>query len=237
MATAGSKRIKVKQPAPGFSTLLNIFARRHAELRHSRLKAAEAFIAEFTQMRRSLNLDRKPHINIFERLSFGNNEVALSSLLAWLLNERSSHYHGNLFLSRLVALCKLPLPNDILTDYRVTTEFGGTESIVDIMVYRKPHFLLYIENKILSAEGDDQTHREFRDMRRIGAGLGIAQDRQFAIFMTPTGSLPSDRDHWHPLSMNDLADAFLGLGERIRSMKLRYLLDDFHEMTTIWRRS
>ncbi len=234
MATAGSKRIKVKQPAPGFTALLNIFARRHAEQRHTRLKAAEAFIAEFIQMRRSLNLDREPRLNVFEQLSFGNNEVALSSLLAWLLNERSSHYHGNLFLSRLVALCKLPLPNDILTDYRVTAEFGGTESIVDIMVYRKPHFLLYIENKILSAEGDDQTHREFRDMRRIGAALGIPSDRQFPIFLTPWGQPPADRDHWIPLSLTAVTEAYLGLNDKIRSRKLRFLLDDLHETTTQW---
>lgn len=234
MTTAGSKGIKGNKPSPSFAALLDIFSRRHVAHRHNRLKAAETFIAEFTRMRRSVNLDREPRLNVFERLSFGNNEVALSSLLSWLLNERSSHYHGNLFLTSLVNLCQLPLPSERLTDYRVSTEFGGQEAIIDIMVYKKPDFLLYIENKVLSSEGDDQTHREFRDMRRIGVALGIPEERQFPIFMTPAGRTPLDRVHWHPLSLTTLSHAYIELGERIRSVKLRHLLDDLHEISTHW---
>ena len=218
--------------------LLEIFANRHEDNRKLRLKKAETFISDFRKMQREVVVSREePQLNVFDILSFGNNEVALSSLLSWFLNERSRHYHGNLFLETLVSLCNLPLPIESLVGYRVDTEHSEQESIIDIKVYKKGEFLVYIENKIYSPEGKNQTLREFRDMERVGASHGIPKDCQFAIFLTPDGRQPKDHDHWHSLSLNTLVEAYLGLGERIRSPKLRYILEDLLETTTKWRQS
>ena len=214
--------------------LLDIFALRHQDSRQKRLIKAEKFISDFKSLRRSLINVRDPELNVFDILGFGNNEVELSSMLAWLMDEHESHYHGNLFLKTFVNLLALPLHTEMLSEYRVLTEHGGKEAIIDIMVYKKPDFLLYIENKVLSAEGDDQTPREFRDMRRIGLSLGIPESRQFAIFLTPDGRPPKDQDHWHSLSLNVLSGAYVKIGEHIRSPKLNFLLGDLHETTTRW---
>lgn len=213
---------------------LGLFSQRHVAYRKKRLKSAEAFISEFTKMQGRLDEGRDPKLNVFEILSFGNNEVALSSLLAWLFDERKSHYHQNLFLATLVKLCNLDLPIEMLFNYRVRTEHRVREADIDIMVSKKSEFLLYIENKVLSSEGDDQTPREFRDMRQAGIILGVPEDRQFAIYLTPDGRPPKDHEHWHSLSLNTLVGEYLKLGERIRSPKLNFILEDLHETTTKW---
>ena len=218
--------------------LLDIFAVRHEINRKVRLKNAENFLSDFRKMQREVAVRREPKLNVFELLDFGNDEVALSALLAWLFDERKSHCHGSLFLETFVKLCKLNLPVEILVDYHVWTEHGEEEAVIDIMVYRQKEFLLYIENKIFAPEGENQTTREFQDMKRVGSAYGIPQDRQFAIFMSPEGRQPNDSvNGWNALSLNTLSDAFLGLGERIRSQKVRYLLEDLHETTTKWRQS
>jgi len=223
-----------RKHAPSFVPLLEVFARRHQEKRKERLEAAGRFIEEFVALRKGLLVDREPEFSVLDLLSFGNNEVALSSLLAWFLDERKSHYHGNLFLATFVDACNLPLKPDVLSDYRVLTEYGVQEAIIDIMVYKRGEFLIYIENKILSAEGDDQTPREFRDMRRVGKSLRVPEESQFAVFLTPQGYPPSDRDRWHALSLKTLASAYVGLGDSLRSPKLLFLLGDLLKAANKW---
>jgi hypothetical protein len=54
----------------------------------------------------------------------------------------------------------------------------------------RDRFLIHIENKIRSGEGFEQTNREWADIERRAAGLGLdAEDtmRLFAIFLSPRG--------------------------------------------------
>jgi|GEM_PF-1907983 len=240
-----TKDTKEERRLNDVKALLEVFAKRHEVNIHPhqdnrliRLKVAETFIADFIALQRNLVASQEqPQINVFDLLSFGNNEVALSALLSWLLNERSRHYHGNLFLTTLVKLCNLPLPIESLVEYRVDTEHSEQESIIDIKVYKKGEFLLYIENKILSPEGENQTFREFRDMERVGESYGIPSQYQFAIFLTPDGRQPKDHDHWHSLSLNTLVETYLGLGDKIRSLKLRHIFEDLQVTSAKWSQS
>ena len=48
--------------------------------------------------------------------------------------------------------------------YRVRREVSGDESRIDVEVAERRKFVIHIENKIWSAEGDDETNREWRDL-------------------------------------------------------------------------
>jgi len=123
-------------------------------------------------------------------------------------------------------LCGLDLPPAALDRYAVRTECAGMESIIDVMVFRRREFLVYVENKILAPEGEDQVDREFRDMRRRGAALGVPVERQYAVFLTPGGRAPisGDPSRWRPVSYGGLAGAFADVLPSVSSDEVRVVL-------------
>ena len=102
------------------------------------------------------------------------------------------------------------------------------------MIYKKPSFLIYIENKIYATEGENQTAREFKDMRQVGSRMQIPEECQYAVFLNPTGYHPRQNrgSKWHTLSHLKLATALMNTS--VIDLKLRHLLSDFQEMTIKW---
>jgi hypothetical protein len=91
--------------------------------------------------------------------------------------------------------------------YWVACEVSGNESRVDIEIAArgKNGFILHIENKILSAEGPDQTKRECDDLQRRSHELGTAKANVHAVFLTLDGFKATD-EHFRPVAWHRVAD-------------------------------
>ena len=201
--------------------------------RQARLDRMGAFLHRFAeQHRQSWSVERR--FNVFQLLRVEQDEVRHSRFLAWLLDADSGHGQGSAFLMALARTCELDISPEAMDYYRVRTEWSGTESIIDVLAVRKGHFLIFLENKILAAEGPDQIDREYRDMRRLGAALRVPKERQLALFLTPTGRAPTsgDASRWKAISYGDLAAGFRQLLPGIAEDKVRYILQDWLETVT-----
>ena len=176
--------------------------------------------------------------NVFRLLGIDSDEVRHSTFLAWLLDARSGHHQGYVFLNAFVRSCLIDIPAHLLSEYHVRTEFSEVESIIDVLVYRKAEFLIYVENKVHSEEGIKQLDREFGDMQRLGSRLGIPQDRQYAVFLTPDGRKPSSGDPkcWRTLSYQQLKKSLEPLLPQITSDKVRFALEDWLEVIATFGR-
>ena len=121
--------------------------------------------------------------NLFAVIDVEGDEVRHTKILAWLLDSRiehGTHAQGNLgfrlFLKHLQKelFGDAGLPATAYVDepnYWVHREVSGGEARVDIEIAARNKFLIHIENKIFSMEGDDQTHREWRDLRERAKAL------------------------------------------------------------------
>jgi hypothetical protein len=199
-----------------------------AARREARLEEMDAFFAAFEATHRRV-WRALVDFNVFSLLGVRRDEVCHSGVLAWLLDAESGHGEGDLFMRTFAELCCLGIPPQAFDRYRVHTEFGGAESIIDVTAFRRGEFLIYVENKVFAAEGLDQVDREFGDMRRLGAALDIPKERQFAVFLTPDGRSPisGDATRWRTVSYGEIAAAFGRLLPGIASAKVKFILKDW----------
>ena len=135
--------------------------------------------------------------NLLGVLQLTHNEVRHSMVLAWLLDHDmdrlGTHAQGSLGFRMF--LDEFGLPSHYADgSYRVRREVGGDESIVDVEVAARGRFLIHVENKVRSAEGIDQTDREWADVRRRAVILGLDPDGTgapvHAMYLTPSGAKP-----------------------------------------------
>lgn len=187
------------------------------------------FLTAYAARHRELEQLRPVEFSIFAILGVSFDEVRQSAFLAWLLDARSGHKQGSLFLQSFLSICEITIDPGSLEQYEVTTEHSGPESRVDIAVWSRGCFLLYIENKVLAPEGRYQLARELRDLRRLGASLHIPADHQYAVFLTPTGRPPESGDPsaYVPVSYPDVARAFRSVLDQISSPKVRLVVEDW----------
>ncbi len=218
--------------------LIETFNTQRSARTRRRIQSIRDFIAIYQELRETLSSKGIAPFNVFNILDIGNDEVRHSSFLAWLLDAKANHYQSNLFFNAFLQSCKIDLPLDRLTGYVVRPEFTGVESIIDILVYCKNEFIVFIENKIDSEEGTEQLAREFRDMRRLGSRLRIPHERQFAVFLTPDGREPvtGDPTCWQTLSYQLLGTLFGQLVPQITSDKVRFTLEDWLEVISSFGR-
>ena len=187
------------------------------------------FLSRFRQQFQEAEQKSEQTFNIFSLLGIKDDEPRHSRFLAWLLDASAGHGLREEFLLAFIDLAGLALSREDLTAYVVRTEFAGLESRIDIVIHRRHSFLIYIENKIFAEEGVAQIDRELRDMRRLGARLNIAQDRQFAIFLTPDGRSPTSGDAtpWRTVSYTQLGQTFHTRLPLLRSAKARGMIEDW----------
>jgi len=98
--------------------------------------------------------------NLLNTLDITGNEIRHSMMLAWLLDHRieraGTHAQGGLGFQLFLA--ELGLDESYAEDdYWVSREVCGDESRVDIEIAAPQRFVVHIENKIHSLEGDAQT--------------------------------------------------------------------------------
>jgi PD-(D/E)XK nuclease superfamily len=136
-------------------------------------------------------------MNFFRRLGLVNDELRQSSMLAWLIDARAPHGRGRELLNRL--LHEVGATSRATADYSISREYAGPSAQVDIVASHPDEtaFVLYLENKVWSAEGDRQTEREEADLQRLLKGRPDAEPVR--IFLT-IGGHEAGSGGWHPLS-------------------------------------
>ncbi len=210
---------------------LEEFRALRASSRVRRLARMGDFLQAFDEATQGLGRAAGRDFSVFSLLGIRADEVKHTRMLAWLLDARGEHGAGNVFLRALVELCGFDIPVRSLERYNVRREFWVAESVVDLTVYRRGEFVIYLENKVFAVEGPAQLEREFRDMHRWGAVLRVPEDRRFGIFLTPGGRKPRSGDElrWRALSYREVAQRFRGLISEVVSEKGQLLVRDWIE--------
>jgi hypothetical protein len=137
--------------------------------------------------------------NLFEVMEVEGDELCHSKILAWLLDQRiehGTHAQGSLgfrlFLEELGRELAHGEVEHVLayaadTGYWVHREVSGDEARVDIEIASRRKFLIHVEVKIHSIEGQVQTDREYRDLHARGAYLDVPESARHGIFLTLDG--------------------------------------------------
>jgi len=152
--------------------------------------------------------------NLLQVMAVEDDEATHSRILAWLLDRRlehGSHAQGalgfRLFLREFGPDLNVKLKPQIMSypdePYWVRREVAGRESRVDIEIAASRKFIIHIENKIGSSEGEYQTHREWCDLKRRAKDLCIPRSNVHGIFLTLDSSPPRNKHFaaigWHRL--------------------------------------
>jgi hypothetical protein len=156
--------------------------------------------------------------NLFEVMGRDYDEVCHSKILAWLLDrriEKGTHAQGNLglrlFLKELERDLRKEHPGDTERyadeSYWVRCEVAGDQARVDIEIAARGKFLIHIENKIGSPEGDSQTDREREDLERRAKDLAVPVANCHAIFLTLDGRKASN-EAFRPVRWSRIANVF-----------------------------
>lgn len=200
------------------------------------MAAMREAVHSFADMYERLRTERPIDFSILGVLRKRYDELTHSCLLAWLLDPRGDHEQGALFLSAFAPLIGLQAAPESLRRCQVRTECRGPESRIDIMLWRPGEFLVFIENKVWSPEGEEQVDREFRDLRYTGTTMGVPPDRQFAVFLTPSGRGPisGDPSRWICVSYGQLRQCMGAIVSQITDAKVRMVAEDWLEVTSDW---
>jgi hypothetical protein len=144
--------------------------------------------------------------NILAVLKLTGNEVRHSMVLAWLLDKdmdrHGTHAQGRLGFEEFLKALALPI-NYAEANYWVRREVSGDESRIDIEIAARSSFLIYIEIKIWSDEGDEQTAREWADLKKRAISLNVPADHVHGIYLTPDGRTADHKD-FKPLSWHKI---------------------------------
>jgi hypothetical protein len=159
--------------------------------------------------------------NLLDVMRLTGKEIRHSMVLAWMLDhdmrKLGTHAQGNLgFRLFLEEFRDLQLPADYADGrYWVRREVAGDESIVDIEIACRGRFLIHIENKIWSGEGTDQTDREWSDVQRRAADLGVGAADTYALFLTPHGAEPAN-PNFHAITWGRVVRVLEAFAERAK---------------------
>lgn len=157
---------------------------------------------------------RADNFNILRTMGVGRKELCHSDILAWLLDHQETHAQGKLGFR--LFLKELNLPKEFADkNYKVIRELCGEESRIDIVIEAEGEFIIGIENKIDSEEGEDQTKREWSDLEKRKTALRIPT-KTIAFFLTPDGSSPGN-PKFQPLSWQVIADIFQTFSEESKA--------------------
>jgi hypothetical protein len=142
--------------------------------------------------------------NLLDTLQISSEEARHSMMLAWLLDREATHAQGNLGFR--LFLKHVGLDGEYAeTAYGVVREKSGMESRVDVEVATPGEFIIHIENKIYSDEGNDQIKREWRDLQRRALGLEVKQQNVHGFFLTLDRHAPASPE-FHAISWQKIAE-------------------------------
>jgi hypothetical protein len=172
------------------------------------LQTAEKCLLE--QWRRQIDLlreaDPRSHpdfetVNLLEVFGISRQEAPHSRFLGWLLDPKGSHGLGTEFLDLFLQLaqrtCGRVLDAD-LSNVEVKLERGTDKGVPDITLIASD-FLCIVENKLLAAEGQDQTQRYADAAEEEACRRGIPSSQLLLVFLSPRGHRPKD-SRFHALA-------------------------------------
>lgn len=163
-------------------------------------------LAQMKPLAEERDKNHAPNYNVFRILGLSKKEEKLHTpLLVNLLNPRGSHGQGRLFLIEFLKLLadrhsvdgmtKFPQFTEdqvALGRWQVRKEFSVTEGRADIVISNATlKFLLVIENKIYSSEGDRQLQRYSDWLDRQKAQF----NKRTLVFLTPSGRKAKSLEH------------------------------------------
>jgi hypothetical protein len=188
----------VRDSESEFEELLKDFDHIHAAWREEQKSCADGF-------------------NILQTLGITRKELCHSDVLAWLLDNRidgyGTHCQGSLGFS--LFLKEVNLPDKYAsknTNYRVIREHCGRASRLDIIIEAAGQFIIAIENKVDSKEGEDQTNREWADLQRRKKTLNPNAELM-AFFLTPDQTKPSSK-FFKQISWQSIANVFQSFADQ-----------------------
>jgi hypothetical protein len=191
-----------------------------AETRHD-LQVFESFFPGYHDAFRRWaegQRDKADDFNALDVIGVTGKENVHSDILAWLLDpditRPGTHAQGNLGFRLFLETVGLEreLGEFADRDYRVSREPASDESRIDIEVAHRGSFVIHIETKVFAGEGDDQTPREWRDLKHRAKELGCL--KHFAIFLSPRG-VPARDENFRPISWRTMAKVFEAFAAKI----------------------
>jgi hypothetical protein len=169
--------------------------------------------------------------NILRTMRLSRKELCHSDILAWLLDHRlevfGTHAQGKSGFRHFLQRLDLPLQY-AQADYRVSREASGVDSKVDILIEAERLFVIGIENKIDSEEGDDQTRREWADLVRRGKKLFAPPSSVKAFYLTPYRLVPQN-PMFKALSWRLVADVFAAFAEEAKPPMVKLFAQHYAE--------
>lgn len=188
------------------------------EKAHADWKKEQVFLAEDFNVLQTMRLTRK--------------ELCHSDILAWLLDHRlevfGSHAQGNLGFRLFLQRLGLPLKY-AKADYQVVREALGRQARLDILIQAAGQFVIGIENKIDSQEGEDQTHREWADLRKWAEKLSVPRTNKVeAFFLTPDERKPQS-SNFREISWRLVADVFEAFAEEAKPPMVKMFAQHYAE--------
>lgn len=181
--------------------------------------------------------------NLFSLFDVGADEVSHSAFLAWLFDPLGSHGQGSRFLQAFLDAAEPEVALQLPEIYKVETELNRMMSVIDIAAFKAGVFVLYVENKTTSPDTPGQHDREIEDLRRLGATLEVALDRQIPVYLTPNGRRAQGEhaDLWYRAAYRDLGSAFARERKTVSDPRTSLILKDWLQtMATFggaWRRT
>jgi hypothetical protein len=133
-------------------------------------------------------------VNLLEVFGISRKEETHSRFLGWLLDPQRSHGLGTAFLDSFLRLAQRTCGREFeadLSDVEVKLERGTGRGVPDITVIG-PNFLCIVENKLLAAEGQDQTRRYADAAEEEACKGGILPAQLLLVFLSPRGRPPKD---------------------------------------------
>lgn len=158
--------------------------------------------------------------NIFEAAGLTSQEVKHSRFLSFLLDPKSPHGIGDLFVTRVlqasvhgrppdeVGVTALDLELMDLSDLQVSCESHR----IDILLYSpKNKFVVIIENKVHASEHSNQLDRYFKIVEDLHPDC-----RKLPVLLSPKGYDPSD-DRYFPISYEEVVKILADISKQRQS--------------------
>jgi hypothetical protein len=125
--------------------------------------------------------------NLFDVIGRTHCEHTHSNVLAWLLDPREAHGLGDAFLRAFVKVVFAEELGDT-TDVVVEREYGIGKGYCDIVIWRRSDWVLVIENKLGSVQGQGQLDKYVRYWRQRSF------HKSYFAFLTRDDERPNCKD-------------------------------------------
>jgi hypothetical protein len=144
--------------------------------------------------------------------------MLLAWLLDWDMTALGTHAQGNLGFGFFLE--EFDLPGKYAEGlYRVRREVSADNSRIDIEVAERKRFVIHIENKIWSGEGDDETNREWQDLQKRAEYLECPENCH-AFYLTPDGRKPCNTN-FRAISWREIARILDRFGTKAKPEEVR----------------